>query len=605
MKIEFQPLGIRFDPENPGTLLDMALQAGVEIAALCGGGGTCGRCKMRLSSGSLSTVTDNEKTLLSKEELENGIRLACQSYPITDCVIDIPPESFTTIQRTQVEGIDTGTLLDPVVNKIPISIEPPQFYDTIADDKRLFNALKATGVKEQPLINHAVLKTLSTQLRNDNWTGSIILNNSKQPEISAFLPKNARMLGLAGDLGSTKLALYLIDLESGTTLAKSGTMNPQISFGEDVVNRIAYAMKHHDGRETLQSRLVQTINETILYLCQETSTNPDWIVDVVMVGNTAMHHFFAGLPIEQLGQSPYLASVGESIHFHAGQIGLTCAPGATVYMPPNLAGFVGADHISTLLSADSWHGDKTILTMDIGTNTEISLLNQGRLSSCSCASGPAFEGAHIRHGMRAAPGAIERVQIQNGNIAFSTIGGESPVGICGSGILEVVSEMKMAGIIDNRGAFSKISDMVDWSAGKGQFILVPSQNSGNEKDIVITRNDINQIQLAKSAIRAGVEILLSNAGISATAIDKFLIAGAFGTYLDVPHSINIGMFPDIPITRFSQIGNAAGVGACKLLLSKEERQKADEIANRMNYVELTTHPVFFEKYIHHMYFGKE
>lgn len=605
MKIEFQPLGIRFEPEKPGTLLDTALRAGVEMSALCGGGGTCGRCKIRLTVGSLSAVTDNEKLLLSKEELENGFRFACQCYPITDCMIDIPPESFTTIQRIQVEGKDTGTILDPVVNKIPISIEPPKLSDTIADDKRLFNALKATGVKEQPLINRIVLKTLSTQLRNENWTGSIIINNSKQPEISAFLPKNTMMLGLAGDLGSTKLALYLIDLVSGTTLAKSGTMNPQISFGEDVVNRIAYAMKHHDGRETLQNRLVQTINETVLDLCKETSTSPDWIVDVVMVGNTAMHHFFAGLPIEQLGQSPYLASVGQAIRFHAGLIGLNCMPGASVYMPPNLAGFVGADHIATLLSADSWHGDETILTMDIGTNTEISLLNQGRLSSCSCASGPAFEGAHIRHGMRAAPGAIERVQIQNGNIAYSTIGGEPPVGICGSGILEVVSEMMMAGIIDNRGAFSKTSGMVDWSTGKGQFILVSTQNSENEKEIVITRNDINQIQLAKSAIRAGVEILLSNAGISSSAIDRFLIAGAFGTYLDVQHSIKIGMFPDIPITRFSQIGNAAGVGACKLLLSKEERQKADEIASRMNYVELTTHPNFLETYIHHMYLGKE
>ena len=604
MKIDFQPLGLRVVIPQNRTILDAAHISGIDLAAICGGGGTCGACKIHLSAGEFSPVKEEERIELGDAGIQAGFRLACQCIPLSDCSVEIPPESLTTPQRTQIEGIDPGVELDPAVQKIKLKIPPPEITDTLADDMRILKAIQDSGVDLPVQIPHSMLGELSESLRKENWSGSLVITRNKPPEMAGFLPTGARILGLAGDLGSTKLALYLVDLESGETLKKTGAMNPQISYGEDVVSRIAYANTHINGRKTLQHRLVDTINGLTKELCIQTATKPEWIVDCVMVGNTAMHHFFAGLPVEQLGKAPYLAAVGNSIRFNASEIGLIFAAGANVYMPPNLAGFVGADHVAMLLAAGSWQGDKTILSMDIGTNTEISLLAGGKLFSCSCASGPAFEGAHIHSGMRAAPGAIERVQIQNGRPIWQTIEGKPPVGTCGSGILEVVAEMKAAGIIDERGVFNKTSPFVDMSTGKGLFILVPSSQSANSQQIIVTRNDINQIQLAKAAIRAGVEVLLQEAKVTPSEIDQFIIAGAFGTYLDIPQSINIGMFPDLPLDRFSQIGNAAGVGARQLLLSNQKRDEALEIARRMNYVELTVHPEFTQHYVDSMYIRK-
>jgi uncharacterized 2Fe-2S/4Fe-4S cluster protein (DUF4445 family) len=604
LKIDFQPLGKRVDLSEPHTILEAAHQSGIDLVAVCGGGGTCGACKIRLASGELSPVEEAERIELGEAGIQDGFRLACQAIPVSDCRIEIPPESLTALQRTQIDGLAFLVELEPAVEKTSLIIQPPANSDTLPDDKRFLKAVEETGIDTPVQIPFSVLGELSTSIRKENWSGSLVTSRTNPREVISFMPEKSRMLGLAGDLGSTKLALYLIDLETGETLAKVGAMNPQISYGEDIVSRIAYTNKHPDGRKTLQRRLVDTINDLTSDLCIQTGTKPEWIVDCVMVGNTAMHHFFAGLPVEQLGLAPYLAAVGNPLNVFARSVGLMCASGANLFMPPNLAGFVGADHVAMLLAAGSWHGDETILSMDIGTNTEVSLLAHGKLFSCSCASGPAFEGAHIHSGMRAAPGAIERVQIRDGKPIWQTIDGKPPVGICGSGILEAVAELKNAALIDERGVFLKSSPYVDISSGKGKFILVKSGQTANSEEIAISRSDINQIQLAKAAIRAGVEILLMEAGITQLEIDRFILAGAFGTYMDIPHSISIGMFPDIPLERFTQIGNAAGVGACQLLLSTSKRVNAVEIARRMNYVELTVHPHFTQQYFESMYLRK-
>jgi uncharacterized 2Fe-2S/4Fe-4S cluster protein (DUF4445 family) len=604
LKIDFQPLGKRVEVSSTNTILEAAHQAGIDLAAVCGGSGTCGVCKIRLAVGELSLITREEEIELGENGVQKGYRLSCLSFPRSDCTIEIPPESLTTQQRTQIEGVDSCVEIDTEFERIDFAVLETEIYQPLADDKRILKYLQDGGIKELVKIPHSVSEEFSNRLRKQGWSGNLVISRRKQVELTAFLPLSTRLIGLAGDLGSTKLAIYLVDLESGEILAKAGAINPQISYGEDVVSRIAYTNKHPDGRKTLQSRLVDSINDIVLDLCGQTETKPEWIIDCVMVGNTAMHHFFAGLPVEQLGIAPYLPAVGSQIQFPSREVGLKCAPGASVYMPPNLAGFVGADHVAMLLAADSWRGNKTILSMDIGTNTEVSLLADGKLYSCSCASGPAFEGAHIHSGMRAAPGAIERVQINEGRVYWQTIDGKPPIGICGSGILEAISEMKTAGIIDDRGVFIRTSPLVDMTNGKGRFILVPALLTANSEDIIVSRGDINQIQLAKAAIRAAVEILLQEAKIMSSEIDDFIIAGAFGTYLDVSHSISIGMFPDIPLDRFSQIGNAAGVGARQLLLSLKNRENAIEIARKMNYVELTVQPQFTQQYLDAMYIRK-
>jgi uncharacterized 2Fe-2S/4Fe-4S cluster protein (DUF4445 family) len=383
---------------------------------------------------------------------------------------------------------------------------------------------------------------------------------------------------------------------------KVGEMNPQIAYGEDVVSRIAYTTQNQDGLRTLQTALVNALNKLIQDVCKSTGINHWQIVDAVIVGNTAMHHLFAGLPVEQLAFAPYVPAVSEPLDFRASAIGIKLAPGSYIHLLPNIAGYVGADHSAVILSTELWKTDKTVLAIDIGTNTEISLVSKGQLMSCSCASGPAFEGAHITNGMRAAPGAIERVQIIDGKIKTFTIDDKPPIGICGSGILDVVAEMKSANLMDERGALIEGQLNIRKSNKNHlEFLLVPGESSGNERDITVSRKDVNEIQLAKAAIKAGQEILMTTAGITPEDIDEIIIAGAFGTYIDVPNAISVGMFPNIPVQRFRQIGNAAGMGAVQALISVNHRQLIKDVIKNVDYIELTTVENFQKEFVKAMY----
>jgi uncharacterized 2Fe-2S/4Fe-4S cluster protein (DUF4445 family) len=413
------------------------------------------------------------------------------------------------------------------------------------------------------------------------------------------------MLGLAVDVGTTKIAAYLLDLESGDVLAVRGAMNPQISYGEDVISRIDYSNENEGGRETLQGKVVAALNGMIAEMCGEADVSMEQIVEAVIVGNTAMHHLLVGLPVRQLAMSPYVPAVSEPLDLPAGEIELDISPGAFIHLPPNIAGFIGADHVSMVLSTDIWKAENTVIAVDIGTNTEITLTVGGRMLSCSCASGPAFEGAHIRDGMRAAPGAIERVQINNGQPNIFTIGEKPPVGICGSGILDAVAELLKDGVINHRGAFQEGAPNVrkGINSRHKEFLLVPAKDTGHGKSIGVTRSDVNEIQLAKGAIRAGLEIILEEGGIEAGDIDEFIIAGAFGTYLDVGSAMTVGMFPELPRERFRQVGNAAGAGAQQMLVSGDRRRVADEIPERVDYIELTTHAGFEKTFMKALFFA--
>jgi uncharacterized 2Fe-2S/4Fe-4S cluster protein (DUF4445 family) len=315
-----------------------------------------------------------------------------------------------------------------------------------------------------------------------------------------------------------------------------------------------------------------------------------------------MHHLLAGLPVYQLGAAPYVPSVSEALEFPAREIGLELASGCYVYLPPNIAGYVGADHVAMLLGTDLAQGPDgdtqgTVIALDIGTNTEVSLYHGGKIVSCSCASGPAFEGAHIHDGMRAAPGAVERVRIAGDEVQIHTIGSAAPVGICGSGILDAIAQMLSAGLLDHRGVLYGQHPSLRSRNGKPEFILASASSTGHGRDLVVNRRDINEIQLAKGAIRAGVEILLREIGIADEDIDVFIVAGAFGTYLDLESAIRIGMFPDLPRQRYRQVGNAAGSGARQMLISRSQRQLAGEIVQAIGYVELTTHTAFRDEFV--------
>ena len=596
VEVDLEPIGRRISVPIGASLLTAAQNAGVELASICGGMGSCGSCRVRVMDGAVSTPSSTEQAALSPHDLDSGFRFACQTYVFGNVRIDIPPESLTTPQRLQVEGLESKIELDPKVTRIEIQLAPPGLSDLRSDHTRLFDYLKSIG-KNDLIIGYYPLLNLSNCLRQNSWKASLAI---KENEIVAISPPGTQLYGLAVDVGTTKLAAYLVNLEDGETKAKAGAINPQIAYGEDVISRIAFANEQKEGRRILQQKLVNTLNDLVSTLTTEINISLTQVVDAVIVGNTAMHHLLAGLPVQQLGEAPYVPSLSESIEIPAISIGLNISSGASIFLPPNIAGYVGADHVSMLLAAKAAEDKQeahTIVSLDIGTNTEISLYHWGKHLSCSCASGPAFEGAHIRDGMRAAPGAIERIRISTDQVQTQTIGNQPAVGICGSGILDAVSELLKNHVIDERGVFTGQHPRLIKKDGKYEFTLTSAQESGHGRDVVVTRKDVNEIQLAKGAIRAGVEVLLSEVGITIDDIEEFIIAGAFGTYLDLDSAIHIGMFPDIPWDRFRQVGNAAGLGAKGMLVSKKMRQKAIEIIKNVEYIELTTNPGFTDSYM--------
>jgi uncharacterized 2Fe-2S/4Fe-4S cluster protein (DUF4445 family) len=592
--INFQPVGKRVTVSATDTILNAAQSAGIDIASICGGVGICDSCRIRLVKGELSELTLEEQAVFSDKEIKSGFRLACQVYPCSNLVVEIPPESLTAPQRLQIEGQSQIIEIDPAVIPIELNIPPATINDLRADTIRVLEKISNEGFELPISFSLSVLENISPELRMNEWHVKLAMRMSA---VIAILPPHAPLLGLAVDIGTTKLAAYLCNLHSGQILAKAGAMNPQTSFGEDVISRISYSNNINNGRKILQNRLVETLNQLIQGVCAQVNQNngdvrPEYIVEAVVVGNTAMHHLFAGFPVHQLGMAPYVPAVSESLEIDADRIGLNIAPGAKIFLPPNIAGYVGADHVAMLLATDLWPSSKTKIALDIGTNTEISLCHDDQLIACSCASGPAFEGAHITAGMRAAPGAIERVQIIDGKMRIQTIENAAPIGICGSGILDAIACLRQVGALDQRGTFHSTHPSVRDINNKKEFVLVNHLDSGNGQDIVITRQDINEIQLAKGAIRTGIDALLETAGIEAHEIEEFIIAGAFGTYINIPSAMAIGMFPSLPIDRFQQVGNAAGAGARQMLLSLKQRAKAEEIAKHVTYLELSTYPNF-------------
>lgn len=593
-----QPVGRRVDV-TPGTnLLEAAQSAGVGLVSLCGGEGWCESCLVKIIKGEINKPTQPELDYLDEDDLSAGYRLACQVRPKTDVRIDIPPESLSTPQRLQIEGKDFEIPLAPIIEYIDLELPPPTIKSLRADSDRVRDALIESG-STNARIELPVLRDISNVLRDNKWSVRTVL---RAGEVIAILPPGSGIYGISVDIGTTKLALYLVDLTTGEVVNKVGEMNPQIAYGEDVVSRIAYATQNDDGREILQRAVVDTLNLLVEDVCKTANVDQSQIVDAVVVGNTAMHHLFAGLPVEQLAFAPYVPAINEAIDFRAADVGMKMTPGAYIHLLPNIAGYVGADHAAVILSTELWNTDKTILAIDVGTNTEISLVSNGSLLSCSCASGPAFEGAHITNGMRAAPGAIERVQIIDGEIKTFTIDDALPVGICGSGILDVVAEMKAANLMDEKGAlFEGKLNIRKGKKNNLEFLLVPREYTGHDRDIAVSRTDVNEIQLAKAAIRAGQEILLNKAGITAEDVDEIIIAGAFGTYIDVPNAVSVGMFPGIAVQNFRQIGNAAGMGAVQALISYKHRQLITEVIKDVEYIELTTYEHFQKEFIEAMY----
>ncbi len=593
----FQPIGRRVAVEAGATLLDAAQRAGVGLSAICGGVGSCETCRVYILQGKVSPPSLIEQSDLTEDELAAGLRLACQTEVLGDVRVNVPPDSLSAPQRTQVEGETLDVPLGPAVVMYRAQLAPATQEDLRSDWTRLCDALADCGVHGSLKAHPSVMVELPDALRRHDWATSVAVRKSESGcEVVHVGAPDDRALGFAVDMGTTKLAGYLVDLETGKTLAMQGRMNPQIAYGEDVMARIAYAMQGREYLETLQRAIVEALNEMIAALCHKADADPSQVVDMVAVGNTAMHHLFVGLPVDQLGTAPYVAAVSQALDIRAADLGLRIAPGAYVYILPNIAGYVGADHVSMLLATNIPSMSGVVVGLDIGTNTEITLNAHGQLLACSTASGPAFEGAHIRDGMRASEGAIERLRIVDGRVQYQTIEHALPVGICGSGILDAVAQLRQAGIVSPTGAMEDHDHVVIDAVHGRAFLVARAKDTGHGADILVSRSDVQEIQLAKGAMRAGVKILLEEAGLTEADIDRFIIAGAFGSYIDVESAVAIGMFPPLPRDRYRQVGNASGMGARQCLVSVAERARGEAIAARVRYLELTNDRRFTDRF---------
>jgi len=598
--IDFEPVGRRGQCPHGKSLSDCACELGVGILRICGGKGKCHSCEVQVLKGTVSELTSSEREFFSSQELEDGWRLACQTYPTSDCKLGIPPLSMTTPQRMQVEGLEIAFRPEPAVRSYRVEVQPPSLSDLRADTERILGSLNQQHQLRCHKIDIDVLRNLSPQLRSLNWQCQASVRSD---EVVALNPWPTRQLGLAIDLGTTKIAGYLVDLNNGQTLAAKGVMNPQISYGEDIISRMTHVTESPSGSAQLKGLVVEALSQLAVDLCADVKAEAEEIVDTVVVGNTAMHHLFLGLPVRQLALSPFVPAVSKALDVKARDLGLRIAPGAYVHLLPNIAGFVGADHVAMLLATEVRQAEGVQVAIDIGTNTEISLVDNGNITSVSCASGPAFEGGHIKDGMRAASGAIERLRIGSGRIEYQTIDEALPVGICGSGILDAMAQLYLAGVINKRGRMVDSDLRVRTRKNQREFVVVSEQERNGQPAIVITHQDVSELQLAKAAIRTGIQVLMEANSRTEEEIEQVIIAGAFGSYIDVSSAVTIGMLPSLPPDRFQQVGNAAGAGAKLALLSRRKRAEAQTIASGVRYIELANSPDFMQTFIQATYIG--
>jgi len=594
--VEFEPLGRRGECRQGETLLEGAHQSGIGLVSVCGGMGVCGSCRVRILEGEVSPPTQNEREHLTLSDLGKGWRLACQVRPLGPLKVFVPAKSLAHDYRLQVEGLEVPSEFSPRVTTVEVKVSPPTLSDPRADADRLLDLLE----EELPCksFDLEALRSLPGVLRENAFRAKVAIRGS---EVIGVFPPTAPLLGVAVDLGTTKIALYLVDLEGGKTLAAKGIPNPQISFGEDIITRLHKAIRDPDLAQEMQGAVIAALNEEVRALYQGLGASCDHVTEMVLVGNTAMHHLFLGVPVGQLALSPFVPAVSMALDVRARDLGLELGKGAYVHLLPNIAGFVGADHVAALLATEVWKEEGPTLLLDIGTNTEISLVKGGQIFVASTPSGPAFEGGHIRHGMRAASGAIERVRIRGEEVWFKTIGDKPPVGLCGSGIIDAVAQLFLAGILDERGRLREGHPRVREGERGKEFVLVEGSKGG---EIVITQKDIRELQLAKASIRAGIQSLLEEVGVEDKDLERVYIAGAFGTYIDVQSAVTIGMFPPLPLEKFIQVGNAAGMGARLVLLSRERQREAEEIARKVQYIELASSQRFQRVLVEGSYFGK-
>ena len=649
VNVIFQPSGCRGKVPRGSSIIEASRLLGADIESLCGGAKVCGKCVVRVEQGkfdkyniksSMSHVSpfqhEIEKKFIDTKKHEKGFRLGCAAKIEDDVLIFVPEESIAGKQVISKAARDIKIDLNPAVKLYTIELKKPDFEDSLGDWERLCNGLKEKFGLKDLSIDIFTLRELSYALRARKWVVTVSVWNEKEV-IRIRQGKIKKAYGVAIDIGTTTCAAYLCDLINAKVISTASIMNPQCKYGEDVMARISFHMKTKDGLKKMSEDIIEGVNSLIEKLninlkktkeqnidtntkeTKDLMVNKEDIEDITICFNTAMHHILLGLDPKSIGVAPFPPVIHQSLDIKARDIGIEINPSSYIFVMPNKAGFVGGDNIGVLLSEEPHKKEEMQLIIDIGTNGELILGNKDKIYSSSCATGPAFEGAQLTCGMRAATGAIERLEIdpKTKDVNYWVIGNDKSSkscesknmkvkGICGSGILDVLAELYRSGVITKTGLFNHkiLKDNLRFKKNKKtsqyEFILAFKEESLVKKDIVITQKDIRQIQLAKGALYAGCKLMMNRMGIK--KVDKVKIAGAFGIHIDIVKALIIGLFPDCAIENIKGIGNAAGDGCRAALLDKKKRKEANWCIQNTQYIELTTEPGFEQEFMSAMHF---
>ena len=622
-QVIFQPSGRRGEIPEGKTVLEASRSLGVGIDSVCGGKKSCGKCRIRIDSGildrlgitslpdHLSPFTEEEGKLIGEKERAEGFRLACAAIIRGDVLIFVPEESRTGRQVVRKEASEKTISLNPSVRLFSVTLPPPTLNDPQGDYERLVAALAERFGLQRPEIDYPALLGLPAALRQGNWTVTAAIRMER--EILAVFPGEVEeTYGLAIDVGSTTVAGYLCSLKTGKLIGTESFMNPQVTYGDDVIARITYVMEHPDGMKKMRGAIIDCLNDLIRTVTADHGLSPADILEITLVGNTVMHHLFLGIDPHALGFSPFTPAVHRSLDIKARDLGLAAHPAANVHILPIEAGFVGADNVGVLIAEEPYRREEMVLIIDVGTNGEMILGNREKLLSASCATGPALEGAHIRFGMRVAPGAIERIQIdpETLEVSFKIIGKErwrpevritNAKGICGSGIIDGVAELYRAGVIDRSGRFRSdlTTPRLRLTDGQPEFVIAWPEETSLKGAITISQKDVRSVQLAKGALYTGAKLMMKRLGIA--KLDRVVLAGAFGSYIDKTKAMILGMFPDCDLENVSSVGNAAGDGARIALLNRDKRLEAEAMARQVEYLELTLEKEFQQEFMAAMF----
>jgi uncharacterized 2Fe-2S/4Fe-4S cluster protein (DUF4445 family) len=626
----FLPSGKRGRFAEGTPLLQAARSLGVDIDSVCGGRALCGRCQVLVAEGefaklgvisraaSLTALSESEMRFSKRAPLAAGRRLSCSARVLADVVIDVPESSQVHRQVVRKEADARAIELNPVVRLHYVQVKEPDMHDPSGDLRRLLEALEREWDLKSLGCDLAVLQVLQGVLRAGAWQVTVAVH-AQQQIIGVWPGLHEAVFGLAIDIGSTTIAAHLCDLTSGEVVASAGAMNPQIRFGEDLMSRVSYSMMNPGGAALMTAAVREALNGLAVDVARAAGITPEDILEAALVGNPIMHHLLLGIDPVELGGAPFALATDTSLTLRADVIDLQFHRNARVYVLPCIAGHVGADAAGMVLSERPDAGSEMTLLVDVGTNAEIVLGNQDRLVACSSPTGPAFEGAQISCGQRAAPGAIERVRIDPATLEprFKVIGsdlwsddpefeksiaGLGITGVCGSGIIEVIAEMYLAGIINQDGVLdgrlAARSARIVENGRTFAYVLHRAAAGTHAVEMKITQNDVRAIQLAKAALYAGIALLMDRLGIE--RVDRIRLAGAFGSHIDVKYATILGMLPDCDLSRVRSAGNAAGTGARIALLDATSRGVIEELVRRIEKVETAIEPRFQQHFVEAM-----